>query len=95
MPFIAEELFWLLLALSTMRRPFCLAQKKKPEAKIEGNQRITYFNEIGFNHLVKLKITHHLLRATNHLLKLNLPTMQAKINSLSPAVMQPQLWLSH
>lgn len=58
-------------------------------------QRITHFNGIRFNHLVKLKVTHHLLRATNHLLDLNLPTMQAKINLSSPEVIQPKSLLSH
>lgn len=38
---------------------------------------------------------HHLLRATNHLLNLNLPTVPATINLSSPAVTQPQSPLSH
>ena len=43
----------------------------------QGNQRVICFNESRFNHLVKLKIMHHLSRATEHLLTSYLPTMQA------------------
>lgn len=68
---------------------------KKSSAKIEANQRITNSNEIRFNHLAKLKITHHLFRATDHLLHQDLPTMQTKINLPSPAVIQLRPLLSY